>query len=198
MLYRTFFIFLLMIPTTIFAQWKVGILYGYGYNKYTNDKHYLSDIYNEGEWGCTYGIVGQYDFKSWNWLGSRLGVRAEVNFTNKAYNGVSSSVILENKNVYLQTPIMLSFSIGNDSFRAFVNSGGYCGFINTDNEWERKTTFGGVIGVGGEYTYKRLTFQGEIRGYADILSTTKSDRSFKTPHYNTTAIFQAALLYNLK
>lgn len=194
-----------MLPTTLFAQWKIGILYGYGYNKYTSDKHYLSDMYNEGKWGSTYGIVGQYDFKSWIWLGSRLGVRAEVNYTNKAYttskylpDGSESSVLLESKNIYLQTPIMLCLSIGNDSFRTFVNGGGYCGFINTDDEWERKTTFGGVIGVGGEYTYKRLTFQGEIRGYADILSKTKSDRNFKTPHYNTTAIFQAALLYNFK
>lgn len=192
--------------TTVLAQWKLGALGGACYNKYTSDEHYLSDLHNEGTWNWTFGLAGQYDFKKWEWMQSRLGIRAEINYTNKAYEKEKHSpssndeIAMGNKfhQKYFQLPIMMSYSIGGEKFRGFVNLGGYGGVLTKRYEWSKPFCLGGVGGFGCEYTFKQCTFQAELRSYADVISTTKSDRALKTPHYNTTLAIQAAVFYNIK
>ena len=194
-------VILTLLPINVCAQWRVGITGGGVYNKYTTDDYYLSDLYTDEKWGLTIGAASQYTIKEWNWLNSAFGIRAEINLTNKAYvvlkkNISSPSYIDAINRYYLQIPAMASFSFGSKKIRGVVNLGGYGGFLFDTNEWNRKANFGGVGGIGCEYTFRQLTFQVEGRFYADALSTTKPDRAFNTPHYNTTLALQAALFYN--
>ncbi len=197
-------IILMMMPVMLCAQWRVGVTAGFGHNNYTSDKHYLSDMYNEGEGGVTAGVAGQYDIKSWKWLHSRLGVRAEMDFIQKNYNTLKNSsdgtdaTLVESRNGFFQVPVMANISFGGENTRLFVNLGGYGNYATTDSEWKRRFNAGGLVGIGGEYSWSKWTVQGEVRGYADAFSTTKDSRKLKTPHYNSTIIFQLALFYNFK
>ena len=198
---KLFFVcFFASLPLLSSAQWRIGIMGGGDYNMYTDDKHYLTDLHNEGDWGVTAGIVGMYDIKEWQWLHSKFGVRAELNLIQKNFctiRGYQNRAVIVIQNNYFQLPIMANYSFGSDVFRGFVNVGGFGGVIN-GNEWRRKLDIGGLGGVGTEWNFWHLTLQAEARFYASALSVTKSDRSFKTPHYNTTISFQMALLYNIR
>ena len=68
-----------MCVTTASAQWKIGVTAGADYNVYNMDLQYMTDYKLDGRWGATLGITGQYDINSW------LGVRADLNWTQKNY-----------------------------------------------------------------------------------------------------------------
>lgn len=196
---KLFFVcFLAGYPLLSNAQWRVGILGGGDYNMYTSDRHYLTDLHNEGEWGFTAGVAGMYDVKEW--IHSKVSVRTELIFIQKnicTIKGYQKNEIIS-RHGFLQVPIMANYSYGSDKIRGFVNVGGYGGCKVTNiSEWQRKLDIGGLGGIGAEWNFGHLTLQAEARLYASALSATKSDRSFKTPHYNTTLSFQMAIFYNL-
>lgn len=196
------FISLLFFPLVTNAQWRIGVTGGVDYNLYTSDEHYLTDLYNEGMWGKVFGVACLYDIKDWQWCRSKIGVRAEVNYVDKyirTLKGHPEIMLFIKKRSYLQLPVMVNYSLGNEEIRAFANIGGYCGWIisGKSNEWQRNFDIGGIGGLGAEYNLKHFTFQAEARCYASGRSVTKSDRKFETPHYNTTLVFQLALFYNL-
>ena len=204
MIKRFLLLLLTTLPLAVNAQWRIGATGGFTYNMYTSDKHYLTDLHNEGHWGGTFGLACQYDLKEWKWCHSRIGVRADANAAWKAIHttkgqGTNLEVPFTNNPLYIQLPIMANYSLGGNLFRAFLNIGGYGGWKikGQENEWQRRFDFGGVGGLGAELNIRRLTFQAEARGYAGAISATKSDRKFKTPHYNMTLAFQVALFYNL-
>ena len=199
---RTIFLFLLVFPLVANAQWRIGVTGGVDYNKYTSDEHYLTDLYNEGEWGKTFGVACQYDIMEWQWCRSKIGVRSEVNYVDKCIRtlkGHPEMIIFTKYRSYIQLPVMANYSLGNEKMRAFVNIGGYCGWriSGKEDEWQRIFDIGCIGGLGAEYNFKHITFQAEARCYASGRSATKSDRRFETPHYNTTLVFQLALFYNL-
>ena len=198
---RTLFLFLLVFPLVANAQWRFGVTGGVDYNLYTSDEHYLTDLYNKGEWGKTFGIACHYDIRDWQWCHSRIGVRAEVNYVDKnirTLKGHPEMMIFTQKRSYIQLPVMANYSLGNENIRAFVNIGGYCGWrISGNDEWLRCFDIGGIGGLGAEYNLKHIAFQAEARCYASGRSATKYDRRFETPHYNTTLVFQFSLFYKL-
>lgn len=202
MIKRFLVLFLVGVPLLVNAQWRIGIIGGGDYNMYTNDEHYLTDFHNEGYWGATFGVAGQRDIKEWNWLHSKFSLQAEVHYIQKNYSskkGYQNPSEFFFRNDYLQMPIIANYSLGSEKIRGFVNCGGFVGWkvYGINNEWHPKLDLGGVGGIGAEWNFWRLTLQAETRIYASALSATKSSRSIKTPHYNTTVAFQLALLYNL-
>lgn len=199
---RTIFLFLLFFPLVATAQWRIGVTGGVDYNICTSNEHYLTDLYNKGEWGLAFGVACQYDIKDWQWCHSKIGMRAEVNYVDRnirTLKGHYETITITKYRSYLQLPIMANYSLGNEKIRAFINVGGYCGWkIRGEvDEWHRIFDIGGIGGLGAEYNLKHLTFQAEARCYASGRSDTKSDRRFETPHYNTTFVFQLALFYTL-
>lgn len=196
--------FLAIVPLSSIAQWKVGIIGGAVYNMYTTDEHYLTDFRNEGAWGGCAGIAAQYAIKRWSFLNSDLNVRAEVSLISKShysirgYKDIAYSESLS-ENRYAQIPIMANYGFGGEKLRTFLNIGGYIGWntINNDFPFMRAFSFGGVEGIGTEYRIWALTLQAEARAYLDALSVTKHEGMFRTPHYNTTIVFQINVLYNL-
>ena len=111
---RKFLMVVAMLTTlAVHAQWRVGITGGAAYNVFSMDKQYLTDYEIDGRWGATLGISGQYDFNSW------LGVRADVNWTQKNYRKhrvILSSMDYKYRNDYLQLPVMASFSVGGQKY----------------------------------------------------------------------------------
>jgi hypothetical protein len=65
----------LTLPTLASAQWRVGVNGGADFNHYTINTQFQSDYQYKDRWGCTFGVMGQYDFYNW------LGVRAELDWT---------------------------------------------------------------------------------------------------------------------
>lgn len=208
--FRIFF-FSFFLPLAANAQWRVGLFAGGDYNSYTSDAHYLTDLQTEGKPGWTFGAIAQYDWKEWNFLHSKIGVRGEVNFTFKNHNiekkGDYFWTTYKKEICYVQIPLMITYSLGGETFRAFLNAGGYGGWRNI-LKWEtdvRGVDLGGVFGAGAEWNFHlkikehrpKFTLQAEARCYVGALSSTTSERKFKTPHYNTTTALQLALLYNL-
>ena len=203
------FLFFFLFPMIVYAQWKVGLMGGADFNSYTSDEHYLTDFQTKGRWGTTFGIVVQRNLVSWAFLGSKIGVRSGINWTNKNYltikdGNFGTTMITHNCN-YLQLPIMATYSVGGEMFRTFINLGGYSGWRKSD-EWRRSCDLGGVGGLGLEWNfclktwknYSHFTLQAEARCYLGAQSVTKTDRKFETPHYNTTTALQITLFYNFK
>lgn len=217
---------LFMLPTVIYAQWRVGVTSGITYNHYTSNEYYLTNFHNEGKWGLSAGIVGQYDICKWAWGNSKLGVRAELNWMEKNHSQkceiYDDHYLLhyEERNHYIQAPIMATYSLGGKKLRAFANMGAYCGFwlyseghlawtpngkdispnyLKRDFNSQRDQRFdaGFVGGIGIEWTpCKRIALQLETREYFSLVSTQKDYMtSIKAPRYNRPLIFQATVFY---
>ena len=198
-----------MLPLVTSAQWRIGVIGGAFFNYYEEDNHYLVDANNKPSswWGPDLGISGYRSINEWQWLNSKLGVQVEMQYVEKNHitKALYNISVKDNKghatiskygvvNSYLQIPIMLNYSAGWKNIRAFVNAGGFGGLKLRGNN--NKTEFGGVGGLGFECDIKEFTFQLEGRGYFGATNTIKTERQFKTPHYNTSVVIQAAVYYN--
>ena len=194
---------LMLISANTKAQWRVGVIGGGDYNAYTKGAHYLTDFHNEGRWGYTVGAAAQYDFKEWKAAYSRLGIRAEINMTTKNHSTIRQGAVFEGITKvgmnFFQVPVMVAYSLGSKKVRAIVNLGVYGGVVGKNSAMPslRNGDFGGVGGIGAEWNIHKFTLQAEARCYAGMISATKSESKFKTPHYNTTTTFQIGLFYNL-
>ena len=131
---RTIFFLALMLPTLVFAQWRVGANVGLSYNHPTIDKQYMTDLVYKDRCGLSFGLMGQYDFNDW------LGVRAELDWVQKNYRQTRN--VAENQdykftNDYLLMPVMASFSFGGEKLRGFCNVGVYGGYwLNSHRKGE--------------------------------------------------------------
>lgn len=203
----------LFLSQTANAQWRFGFFVGGDYNSYTSDAHYLTDLHTEGKLGWTFGAIVQRDLKEWLFLHSKIGIRGEINSTYKNYAIEKRSDFFNMSPYakefgYIQIPLMVNYSIGGETLRAFLNAGGYAGWRKVlERETNvRNSDLGGVFGAGAEWNFHLkmkkclplFALQVEARCYIGALSTTTSDSKFKTPHYNTTTALQLALFYNLK
>ncbi len=199
---------LFVAPQQLMAQWRIGASVGYGYNTYTVDRHYMTDYKDEGRWGLTAGMVGQYDFFDW------LGLRAELNWTEKGRR-LSRSHIMETVdykiyNHYLQLPVMAAFSFGGSRVRGFCNAGLYGGYwmkshyrgfdtnvitdktylvekdLDFDSERDQRWDFGLAGGLGVEWKFARhWAAQSEFRCYYSTTSVTRDYQRVSDPRYNT-------------
>ncbi len=206
----------LALPSMAHAQWRVGVTAGADCNHYSIDTHYQDDVTYKDRWGMTVGLAGQYDVTEW------LGVRAELNWTQKNYRRKRNIIEAQNYKVvnnYLQLPVMASFSFGGEKFRGFCNLGVYGGYwmngriegtdlnkmtvkvfdfsqkyeFNSDRD--RRFEFGYVGGVGVEYSFcNRWAAQIEARYYYAATSNYKSE-TVKDPRYNNTLALQAGVFY---
>lgn len=217
------------------AQWRIGITGGATYNQYTIDNHYMSDWHYRGAWGktpmiktedkfsCLYvstlGLIGQYDFCDW------FGVRADLNLLMKNHRQYRTMIPTdyETLNMYIQLPLMASFSFGGKKLRGFLNAGIYGGYwLNSWNnghqytltqerrlvthknefaeERDQRYDYGLAGGVGLEWRFtmfkKDWAWQLiEARIYYSTQSTQKDYMKIKDPRYNTTLALQSGLCY---
>lgn len=106
------------------TTWRIGALAGATYNNLNVNNQYAYDYRYHDRFGATAGIWAQRDFFDW------LGVRAEINWTQKNYRITRSYPLTDQaetcrRNDYLQLPVMASFSFGSDRWRAMLNLGVY-------------------------------------------------------------------------
>lgn len=214
---KFFTILALILPTMAFAQWRVGVNGGADFNHYTINTQFQSDYQYKDRWGCTFGVMGQYDFYNW------LGVRAELDWTQKNYRmqrPVATTTDYKYVNNYLQLPVMASFSFGGETVRGFFNGGIYGGYwlnssrkgmdsnlfsetsynfsekIEFNSERDRRWDFGFVAGAGVEYRFAdNWAAQVELRYYHSTLSVQKDYTGFKDNRYNSTFALQAGVWY---
>jgi len=207
----------LMLPTLAFAQWRIGANVGASYNHPTIDKQYMTDLEYKDRWGVTFGVMGQYDFNDW------LGVRAELNWTQKNYR--QTRVVLGEQNYkyinnYLLLPVMASFSFGSAKWRGFCNVGVYGGYwlncyrsgsdfnsfadmnytfsekYDFDKDQDQRWDCGLVGGLGLEYRFSRKWgVQVEARYYYSTTSFRKEQPHFKDKRYHSTLGLQAGAMY---
>lgn len=210
---------LLMMPFSLRAQWRVGVIDGASYNFHAQEVHYMIDYRFRGRPGFNAGISGQYSFKKW------LGVRADLMFTQKNYNVTRLDTPEMNYNYlnsYLLLPIMASFSFGGDNFplRGFANIGAYGGLwlasyrmgteynivedkqfefagpVEFNKEKDNRLDMGLVGGVGMELRCnKHLAVQVEARCYYSVASQVKEYMKVKDYRYDTTIGLQAGVYY---
>ena len=206
----------LLLSVAVHGQWRVGVTAGTDYNVYTMDKQYESDWQMQGRWGATIGITGQYDVTNW------LGVRADLNWTQKNYRHYRDRLPIEHKyfNNYLQLPVMASLSMGGEKLRGFVNLGVYGGYwlsshregldfnafsamtysfsekVEFDSDRDQRWDCGLVGGVGLEYRFaKHWAAQVEARYYYSTTSAQKQYMKVKDYRYNHTTAIQAGVYY---
>lgn len=205
-----------MLSMTAHAQWRVGATAGADYNIFSMDKQYQSDWNLEKRWGATMGITGQYDVYDW------LGVRADLNWTQKNYRRYRSRIPIDHKyyNDYLLLPVMASLSVGGEQLRGFVNLGVYGGYwlsshregtelstftskyykfsekVEFNDERDQRWDLGFVGGAGVEYRFaNRWAAQAEVRCYYSTTSIQKQYMRVKDYRYNSTIAFQAGVSY---
>ena len=199
------------------AQWRVGATVGADHNHYSIDRQYLNDYSYRDRWGVTAGVTGQYNFFSW------LGVRADLNWTQKNYRVERSLVKMDYKiaNNYLQLPVMASFSFGGTKWRGFCNLCVYGAYwmsshrdaVDTNTFWtntyssdesvdfyserDKRWDCGLVGGVGVEYRFaEHWGAQLEVRCYYSTTSTVKQvSEHVKDYRYNTTTALQCGVNY---
>lgn len=207
----------LLLPTAVFAQWRVGVNAGADLNHYTIDTQFQSDYHYKNRWGVTLGVMGQYDVNDW------LGLRAELDWTQKNHRmrrPVAQTIDYKYRNDYLQLPVMASFSFGGEKLRGIFNGGIYTGYwLNSDrkgteynsftskiydidekvefnDERDRRWDFGFVGGAGLEYRFTdHWAAQVELRYYHSTVSVQKDYTGFKDYRYNSTLALQAGVWY---
>lgn len=200
------------------AQWRAGITMGGAWNHYSIDKHYMTDLHYKGLWGGTFGVSGQCNLNNW------LAVRTDVNITEKNHRQYRTSEMsgtnYDTKNIYLQMPVMASFSFGAEKLRGFLNLGVYGGYwlkshqkgtfmnrysyetyeidesVDFNSDRDQRLDCGFVGGIGVECRFARKwAAQVETRCYYSTTSTQKDYMQLKDPKYNTTIGLQAAIYY---
>lgn len=207
----------LLLPTMAFAQWRIGANVGAAYNHPTIDKQYMTDLEYKDRWGVTFGVMGQYNFYDW------LGVRAELNWTQKNYRQTRTLLYAQNYkyiNNYLLLPVMASFSFGSQKWRGFCNVGVYGGYwlnsylsgtdfnsfsdktftfsekVDFDKDRDQRWDCGLVGGLGLEYRIsQKWGVQVEARYYYSTTSFRKEQPHFKDKRYHSTLGLQAGAMY---
>ena len=212
-------VFLILLPFTLRAQWRVGIIEGIDYNVHSQSVHYMTDYNIHGFVDLTSGVSGQYSFYKW------LGVRADLLFTQKNYNISRTDLSQVNYtyfNNYLLIPVMASFSFGGDNFplRGFFNLGNYCGLwltshrlgsdinaltgkqyafagpVEFNSERDNRLDLGIAGGAGMELRCNRhWAVQLEARCYYSLTSQVKEYMRVKDFRYDTTIGLQAGVYY---
>ena len=217
--YLTVAVLLSFFPLTLHAQWKVGVNGGAAYNHYSIDKQYMTDYRFDGAWGVSMGILSQYNFTEW------LGVRGELNFTQRSYrqtrNVYADRLDCLYRNDYLLLPVTANFSFGGQALRGFLNLGVYGGYwlnsyrsgkdyvsfndrsysfsepVAFNAEKDQRWDFGYAAGIGAEWRFAaHWAVQAEALGYYSVVSSTRQYMTHvKDYRYNTTVGLQAGVLY---
>ena len=214
---RTIIFLALMLPTLVFAQWRIGANVGLSNNHPTIDKQYMTDLVYKDRCGLDFGLMGQYHFNDW------LGVRAELDWTQKNYRQTRNVVDDQNykyTNNYLLMPVMASFGFGGEKLRGFCNLGVYGGYwlnshrkgedfhnvsdytytfdekVEFDDERDQRWDCGFVGGMGLEYRFaKRWGAQVEARYFYSTTSFRKEQPHLKDMRYHSTLCLQAGVIY---
>lgn len=108
------------------AQWSVGVTAGYSHNTLDINPGYAYDMRYRPVDGFTVAIPVQYRFQDW------FALRAEVGYIQKGYRmertNAYTGIYSEQRNDYVQLPVLASFSFGGKRLRGFFNAGGYVGY----------------------------------------------------------------------
>ena len=108
------------------SQFYVGLETGINKNKLiTNNSSQSFTTYNPAT-GFSIGVPVAYQFSDW------LAIQADLNYTQKNYEikrtGFFQGIYQQNRNAYLQLPVMGHFSFGGEQLRGFVNLGMVAGY----------------------------------------------------------------------
>ena len=220
------------VPSSTQAQWRVGASLGADYNLYSINTQYQTDYRYEGAWGGSAAVFGQYNFAPWRDLHAYdflrwIAVRAELEVVEKSFRshrtGYYKDWDYNNRNLYLQLPVMAQVAFGSDKVHGFLNLGGYAGywayawqkgalfdFLNEvrvpidepyifQKEKDRRFDAGLVGGVGIEFLLnKNWALHLEGRCYYSLMSTVKQYMRVKDYRYNTTFGLQAGFSYIIR
>lgn len=101
---------------------SLGVNAGWLYDTpVVNTQYAYNRVYSPGS-GAVLGVPVQYDFKDWFALFAEPGIQ----YRNSRYR-LAHWYSETRHNLYLDIPVMASFSFGGKSVRGFVNAGGYAG-----------------------------------------------------------------------
>jgi hypothetical protein len=211
--------FVLLLPLTIQAQWRVGVNGGASWNHYAVDKQYQTDYRYVPQWSGTAGIFTQYNFFDW------LGLRAGVYYAQRNYRHTRSTYAdrlnVKYDNNYLLFPVTANFSFGGQKVRGYANIGIYGGawlashrsgtefnsFSNKATEFsesyvfneqrDERGDFGYTGGLGIEYRFhEHWMMQVEATCYYSVVSATKQYMEYQKDYrYHTTVGLQAGISY---
>jgi len=212
---------ILSMSTTLYAQFKVGLLTGITSNTLdTSTKNRPFGKY-ESRSGFTAAIPLQYHFNDWFALGADLSY-IEKNYSwsrTGFYEGIGQTTT----NSYIQLPLMTRFSFGGERLRGFTNLGGYVGYwinsniqgvaldmmnnSNPEYEYNEKYTFdkrrdnrvelGLLASIGIEYIWNRYSFFLEARYYHGMTDLQKNYMINQIPRYNKTVAVQVGCMFDL-
>ncbi len=128
-------VLLLLFPSTIFAldsgKWYVGVGGDYVYNMMVTNTGYRENTYYDNDHGFAVSVPVVYQFNDW------LGVESGLRYTQKNYGWRHKRYLQESyaytdwenvKNHFLEIPIAVNFSFGNDTIQSVASVGAYMGF----------------------------------------------------------------------
>lgn len=122
---------MVLLPSHLSAQWKVGVNAGYAYNSYSIENNYAYDFHYGGRDGLTVGIPVEYGFFDW------FAVRADLTYVQKGFSmeRAYNETYRNRCDHYISLPLMARFSFGGEKLRGFLHAGGYVGYwMNSDIE----------------------------------------------------------------
>ncbi len=190
------------------AQWRAGVYAGAGFCGRS-----LQGVYDYARSrsvvpGVVAGVTGQYNFVDW------FGIRMDVNMQWRNFDDVYSVIAEQyrNRNLYVDVPLMASFSFGSDRLRGYVNLGGYAGiwasrqvfckpwqggsFLPLRKEYvqtgftraENRFDAGAAGGIGISYQFRtNLVASAECMMYYGLTDSHNTGSSrFLQPSYDTT------------
>ncbi|PWT74829.1 MAG: hypothetical protein C5B59_10285 [Bacteroidetes bacterium] len=111
------------IPLLSHAQLSLGIEGGVNKNYLSTSGIQQAFTSYTGAYGAQVAIPVSYRLKNW------LSVQSSISYVQKNYNivrtGFFEGIHQNNKNNYIQVPLMAHFSFGGKKMRGFLNLGGY-------------------------------------------------------------------------
>ncbi|MDR0294916.1 MAG: PorT family protein [Prevotellaceae bacterium] len=213
--------FLLLFPQTTRAQhgkFEMGFSAGLAYNKlHTQSIRSLSKYGAEA--GFSLSVPMQYAVNEW------LRLALDLSCIQKNYSWKHSTFAYQTtKNIYIQLPVMLRFSLGKKQFKVFANVGGFGAYLvdrrlsgtvlnvfdmenaysyneqyEFDKHKDQRFELGLLAGLGVEYFFKeQYRFFVEARYYRGLTDLQKGNYMInQVPRYNDTYLFQMGCFFNL-
>lgn len=128
-------ILLFLSPFAIFAldggEWYVGVGGDYVYNMMMTNTGYRENTYYDNDHGFAVSVPVIYQFNDW------LGLESGLRYTQKNYGwrhnlepqkSYAYTDKAKVKNHFLEIPIAVNFSFGNDTIQSVASVGAYMGF----------------------------------------------------------------------
>ena len=217
---------LILLTSSVSAQWSIGLNGGYAYNHYDYDPQYMSGLDYKGHHGFAVEVPVCYQFNDWFGLSSGLSFQEKgYRMTGECMNAYNELIqfyrVVCRDDYYLTLPLSAKFTMpfGQTKLKAFLDAGGYVAYwihsnfstVETCFSWvknfpkefrndvDRRIDLGLVGGLGVEYLVcPRLTIFCTTRCYLALTPQQKEYQIMHFPSRNTTITGQFGIMYNFK